>query len=33
MLFGYFRLDQTNATPAVSTMMDRMITVPTTAAV
>jgi hypothetical protein len=33
MLFGYLRFDQTNVTPAISTMMDRMITVPTTAAV
>jgi hypothetical protein len=32
MLFGYLRFDQTNVTPAISTMMDRMITVPTTAA-
>jgi len=29
MLFGYRRLDQTNATPAISAMTDRMINVPT----
>jgi hypothetical protein len=33
MLFGYLRFDQTNVTTAISTMMDRMITLPTTAAV
>jgi hypothetical protein len=33
MLFGYLRFDKTNVTPAISTMMDMMITVPTMAAV
>jgi hypothetical protein len=33
MLFGYLRFDPTNVTQAISTMRDRMITVPTTAAV
>jgi hypothetical protein len=33
MLFGYLRFDQTNVIPTISTMMDRMITLPTTTAV
>jgi hypothetical protein len=33
MLLGYLRFDQMKVTPAIRTMMDRMITVPTTAAV
>jgi hypothetical protein len=33
MRFGYLRSDKTNATPAISTIMDRMIVVPTMAAV
>src|ERR1700722_1549797 len=33
MRFGYLRFDKTNVTPAISTIMDRMIMVPTMAAV
>jgi hypothetical protein len=33
MRLGYLRFDKTNVTPAMSTIMDRMITVPTMAAV
>jgi hypothetical protein len=33
MRFGYLRLDQTNVTPAITTMMDTMISVPTMTAV
>jgi hypothetical protein len=32
MLFGYLRFDRTNVTPASSTIRDRMITLPTLAA-
>src|SRR6202000_3282493 len=33
MLFGYLRLDRAKVTPASSTIMDRMITLPTVDAV
>jgi len=33
MLFGYLRRDQMNVTPAISTIIDRMITVPMMTAV
>ena len=33
MLFGYLSFDKTNVTPAISTMRDTMITLPTTTAV
>jgi hypothetical protein len=33
MRFGYLRFDKTNVTPAISTMRDRMIMVPTMTAV